>query len=106
MSSLGNSPLMPLIIAVPNVSLTLISTAVLAECPTPWKSPCARPAGLSGLCREAGRRQQQPDLEIGRRLRHRVTQRQRRADQGGAREGCRAEAAAGEGDAAGHGVPP
>jgi hypothetical protein len=66
----------------------------------------APPAGLGDLGLEAGRRQQQAHPEIGRRLRHRVTQRKRRADQGGAREGCRAEAAAGEGGAAGHGVPP
>jgi hypothetical protein len=66
----------------------------------------APPAGLADLRLEAGRRQQQADLEIGRRLRRGVAQRQRRADQGGAGEGCRAEAATGEGGAAGHCVPP
>ena len=37
MSSLGNIALMPLIIAVPNVSLTLISTAVFGVVPEALK---------------------------------------------------------------------
>jgi len=73
----------------------LSRTAIFMSANTSLATVGAAPAGLADLRLQARGRQQQADLEIGRRLRRGLAQRQRRPDQGGARESCRAEPAAG-----------
>jgi hypothetical protein len=63
----------------------------------------AAAAGLADLGLQARGRQQQGDLEVGRGLRERMTQRQGRAEQRGAGKRRLAESAAGELDLVGHG---